>query len=90
MRKLIRAMIALRCFHYNSMVEEIDKASVPRLLRELSAASIAAIDTKDYGGALEMLRKSSDIIEAVISNGGSVEDFQMLVTINNSACCLQR
>mmetsp|Transcript_7608 Transcript_7608/g.14299 ORF Transcript_7608/g.14299 Transcript_7608/m.14299 type:complete len:413 (-) Transcript_7608:4965-6203(-) len=80
----------LRSFHYYSMEEEIDEATVPSLLHELSEASLEAIDSKNYAGALELLRKTSDIIEAFVSNGGTIEDFQMLVTINNSACCLQR
>lgn len=72
------------------MEDLIDEGSVPSLLRELGEAALEAIDTHKYDNALEMLRKSSDIIEACISNGGSVDDFQMLVTMNNTAVCLQR
>lgn len=67
-----------------------DTSQVTALLQELSTASLDAITSQDYSGALELLRSCSDIIDAVISSGGSIEDHQVLVTLNNSACCLQR
>jgi hypothetical protein len=67
-----------------------NSSEVTALLQELSKASLAAIHSQNYSGALELLRSSSDIIDAVISSGGSIEEHQVLVTLNNSACCLQR
>lgn len=60
-------------------------AEVPKMLAEYSLVAYSLIQKDQYHQALELLSQSEELLEAVTSQGGSVDLDYILLTVHNSA-----
>lgn len=68
----------------------ITESEVPKLLNELNSNTIALLDSQKYQEALEFLAQSEELLEAVTTQGGTVDNDIVLVTLHNQATAYQR
>lgn len=69
------------------MAEEtvVSEEEIPKLLNDLSANTITLIEGEKYVEALEFLSQSEQLLEAVTTQGGIVDNDVVLATLHNSA-----
>jgi len=66
---------------------KIQLAEVPKMLTEYSIVAYALIKQEEYNKALQLLSQSEELLEAVTSQGGSIDLDYILLTVHNSAYC---
>jgi hypothetical protein len=67
-----------------------NSAEVPKMLTEYSLVAFALIQQGQYHQSLELLSQSEELLEAVTSQGGSVDLDFILLTVHNSAYCYSK
>lgn len=60
------------------------------MLSEYSLVAYALIQQGQYHQALELLSQSEELLEAVTSQGGSIDLDFILLTVHNSAYCYSK
>lgn len=65
-------------------------AEVPKMLAEYSIVAHALIQQNQFHQALELLSQSEELLEAVTSQGGSIDLDYILLTVHNSAYCYMK
>lgn len=60
---------------------------MPKMLTEYSIVAYALIQQEEYNKALQLLSQSEELLEAVTSQGGSIDLDYILLTVHNSAYC---
>ena len=66
---------------------KVKAAEVPRMLTEYNMIAYSLIQQEEYHKALQLLGQSEELLEAVTSQGGTVELDYILLTVHNSAYC---
>ena len=76
----------------NSIIAEskLQIGDVPNFLNDYIGKAILSIQAKDYEEGLEYLLKSEEILEAVATQGGCVDENYVIVTLYNKALCYQK
>jgi hypothetical protein len=65
-------------------------AEVPKMLTEYAIVAYALIQKQEYQKALQLLSQSEELLEAVTSQGGTIDLDYILLTVHNSAYCYMK
>lgn len=68
----------------------IKSGDVPRYLTEYLNSAIVLIQHEKYEEALDYLIRNEELLEAVATQGATVDNDFVLVTIHNIALCYQK
>lgn len=68
----------------------ITEEEIPLILREYNTIAFRFMERNEFENALDALSHSEDLLEAIKSQGGSIDTEIILETIHNKSLCLQR
>lgn len=76
--------------HIEILTEEAEESEFFRVLKTLQAEVLEKFAKNDYKSAAVYLKKSEELLEAIMTQGGEVHHAEVLVTLHNLAFCYQK